>query len=129
LTARLDREADRILRTEQGLSYSRFLLLWSVGELDGPTQRALAERLGLTEPSVSRMTSVLASEGLLVAEGDPRGGNRRRLVLTDAGQEAVVCCGALLEATVDAVVAEAGLSYGAFRRDVGRLLAALEQSA
>jgi DNA-binding MarR family transcriptional regulator len=127
LTARLDREADRILRAQQGMSYSRFLLLWAVGELDGPTQRALAEWLGLTEPSVSRMTALLASEGLLVVEDDPRGGNRRRLVLTGTGEEVVVRCGTLLEDKVDALVATAGLSYDAFRRDTAKLPAALEE--
>ena len=109
------------------MSYSRFLLLWAVGELDGPTQRALAEWLGLTEPSVSRMTALLASEGLLVVEDDPRGGNRRRLVLTGTGEEVVVRCGRLLEDKVDALVAKAGLSYDAFRRDTAKLLAALEE--
>jgi DNA-binding MarR family transcriptional regulator len=127
LTARLDREADRILRAQQGVSYSRFLLLWAVGELDGPTQRALAEWLGLTEPSVSRMTALLASEGLLVVEDDPRGGNRRRLGLTGTGEEVVVRCGTLLEDKVDALVTKAGLSYDAFRRDTANLLAALAE--
>jgi DNA-binding MarR family transcriptional regulator len=127
LTARLDREADRILRTGQGISYSRFLLLWAVGELDGPTQRAMAEWLGLTEQSVSRMTALLASDGLLVVDDDPGGGNRRRLVLTHAGGEVVVRCGTLLEHKVDELVAKAGLSYDAFRRDTANLLAVLEE--
>jgi DNA-binding MarR family transcriptional regulator len=126
LTARLDREADRILREQEGISYSRFLLLWAVGELEGPTQRALAEWLGLTEPSVSRMTALLVSEGLLVAQDDPGGGNRHRLVLTGPGERVVVRCGSLLEAKVDALVAAAGLSYDSFRRDTASLLAALE---
>ena len=127
MTARLDREADRILRAQEGLSYSRFLLLWAVGELDGPTQRALADWLGLTEPSVSRMTALLASERLLVVEDDPGGGNRHRVVLTASGQEVVVRCGKRLEDKVDALVASAGLSYRDFRRDTAKLLAELEE--
>ena len=62
LTARLDRAADRILRAEHNVSYSRFLALTLVGELGASTQRALADPLGVTEPSVSRMTAVLAAE-------------------------------------------------------------------
>ncbi len=126
LTARLDRAADRILEAEQGVTYSRFLLLWSVGELGGPTQRALADRIGRTEPSVSRMTALLVSDGLLVAEDDPRGGHRRRLALTALGEEVVERCGTVLEDRVDALVADAGLSYDSYRRDTARLLAALE---
>src|SRR5919107_2632533 len=91
LTARLDRAADRILRAEVELSYRRFLALLLVGE-GAPTQRVLAERLGLTEPSTSRMVGVLAEEGLLDVTADPAGGNRRRLVLTPAGKERVEAC-------------------------------------
>jgi DNA-binding MarR family transcriptional regulator len=127
LTARLDREADRILRSDEDVSYARFLLLWAVFDLDGPTQRALADRLGLTEPSVSRMTALLATDGLLVVEGDPAGGNRRRLLLTPAGEALVVRCGTVLERKVDELVAEAGLTYDDYRRDTARLLATLEE--
>jgi DNA-binding MarR family transcriptional regulator len=70
LTARLDRAADTILRAEAGLSYSRFLALFMVRSLGADTQRALAERLGVSEPSVSRMTRVLAEQGLLRVVAD-----------------------------------------------------------
>ena len=65
LTARLDRAADQILRTEAGLSYSRFLTLFMIGSAGADTQRALSERLGVTEPSVSRMTHALEKAGLV----------------------------------------------------------------
>src|SRR3954470_20647282 len=89
LTARLDRAADRILRAEHNISYSRFLALTLVGELGASTQRALADHLGVTEPSVSRMTAVLAADGLLDVQPDPGGGRRRRLSLTDKGKQLV----------------------------------------
>ncbi|MEV4300358.1 MarR family winged helix-turn-helix transcriptional regulator, partial [Microbispora rosea] len=89
LTARLDRAADRILRAGHGISYNRFLALTLVGELGASTQRTLAEYLGVTEPSVSRMTGVLAADGLLDVQPDPAGGNRRRLSLTDEGKRRV----------------------------------------
>src|SRR4051794_23106563 len=68
LVAKLDRSADRILRTEIGVSYRRFLLLSMVRDLGGTTQRALADRLNVSEPSVSRMTSVLREAGMLDAD-------------------------------------------------------------
>src|SRR5258708_37295033 len=90
LTARLDRAADAVLRAEAGLSYSRFLALYMVGSHGADTQRELAERLGVTEPSVSRMTRVLGDAGLIEAVADPAGGNRRRLTLAPGrGQRAV----------------------------------------
>ncbi len=62
LTARLDRSADRILQAEYDVSYRRFRTLLIVGELGTATQPALAEALGVSEPSVSRMAGVLARE-------------------------------------------------------------------
>src|SRR5690242_17782630 len=82
VTARADRAADRILRTEGGVSYNRFLALYAVSQLETATQRALAGWLGVTEPSVSRMVRVLVADSLLASSPDPGGGNRRRLELT-----------------------------------------------
>jgi DNA-binding MarR family transcriptional regulator len=87
LTSRLDRAADRILRAEQDVSYRRFLVLYMVDELDAPNQRTLADWLGVTEPSISRMTGTLSHEGLLTVARDEAGGNRRRLRLTPAGKD------------------------------------------
>ncbi|MEW9533673.1 MarR family winged helix-turn-helix transcriptional regulator [Microbispora sp. NPDC049125] len=111
LTARLDRAADRILRAEHHVSYSRFLVLALVGELDGSTQRVLADYLGVTEPSVSRMTGVLAGEGLLDVRPDPAGGNRRRLGLTERGAQLVAAGSRTLEDRLAMVVAESGVPY------------------
>ena len=129
LTARADRAADRILRAECGISYSRFLTLYAVSELGVTTQRALAEWLGVAERSVSRMVRVLADEGLLAAPADPSGGSRRRLTLTPAGRRLVAGCGQLLEDKFAAVVDAAGVSYDAYRDSTLRLLAALGGTA
>jgi DNA-binding MarR family transcriptional regulator len=128
LTARLDRAADRILRAEQDLSYRRFLVLFMVGLLGTPTQRALAERLGVTEPSVSRMIGALAGTGLLDAHPDPAGGNRRRLGLTPSGRELVQRCGELLEGRLAALVEASGVPYDVYARYTNQLLAALDSA-
>jgi DNA-binding MarR family transcriptional regulator len=126
LTARLDRAADTILRAEAGLSYSRFLALFMVRSLGADTQRALAERLGVSEPSVSRMTRVLAEQGLLRVVADPGGGNRRRLTLTPAGEQVVKHWGGDLEERFAALVDEAGVPYRRYADDTERLLERLE---
>ena len=127
LTARLDRAADRILQSEQGVSYARFLALFMVGELGATTQRALAERLGVTEPSVSRMTASLASVGLLNVSPEPAGGNRRQLSLTSQGEELVERCANVLESRLVALVEFSGIPYAAYARHTKRLLTALER--
>jgi DNA-binding MarR family transcriptional regulator len=92
------------------------------------TQRALAERLGVSEPSVSRMTRVLAEEGLLRVVADPGGGNRRRLTLTQAGERVVQRWGARLEERFAALVAEAGVPYRTYADYTERLLERLDRS-
>ena len=126
LTARLDRAADRILRAEAGLSYSRFLALYLVGTGGAETQRILAGMLGVTEPAVSRMIRVLQGAGLLEASADPGRGNRRRLRLTGAGQHQVEQWGQLLENRLAGLVEASGVPYAAYADHTKRLLAALE---
>lgn len=127
LTARLDRAADAILREEAGLSYARFLVLFRVRSLGAVTQRALAERLGLSEPSVSRMARVLAEEGLLEVAPDPAGGNRRRLTLTPSGEGLVKRWGGELEKRFAALVTDAGVPYRTYAEYTQRLLGQLDE--
>lgn len=127
LTARLDRAADRILRAEHDISYSRFLALTLVGELGASTQRTLAEYLGVTEPSVSRMTGVLAADGLLDVQPDPAGGNRRRLSLTDEGTRRVASIRQEFEDRLAAVVAASGVPYAEYAEHTARLLTTFDR--
>lgn len=126
LVARLDRAGDRILRAQHNISYNRFLALTLVGELGASTQRALADGLGVTEPSVSRMTAVLAAEGLLDVQPDPAGGNRRQLSLTDEGKQLVASLRQEFEERLAALVAHSGVPYAEFAEHTERLLATLD---
>jgi len=126
LTARLDRSADRILRTEYGVSYRRFLTLLTVAEWGAATQRTVAERLGISEPSASRMTGILVELGLLESPIDPAGGNRRRLTLTVRGEQMVHECRDLLESRFADLVERSGVSYAGYARNTKLLLKALE---
>jgi DNA-binding MarR family transcriptional regulator len=128
LTTRLDRAADAFLRAEAGISYARFLALYLVGSQGATTQRVLAERLGVTEPSVSRMVRVLARDGLLHTTPDPVGGNRNHLSLTAAGEQLVMRWGADLEERLARLLDGAGVPYRAYLTHTKRLLAALEDA-
>jgi DNA-binding MarR family transcriptional regulator len=125
LTARLDRAADGLLRQEQGISYSRFLALFAVRETNG-SQRDLAQWLGQTEPSTSRMVTVLADEGLLEVTRVEGGGNRRQLRLTDTGTQLVERCGRLLEGRFENLVRSSEVPYESYRRHTRRLLDQLD---
>lgn len=129
LTARLDRAADTFLRAQAGVSYARFLALYMVGSEGADTQRALADRLGVSEPSVSRMVGVLVEAGLLEAMPAPLGGNRNRLRLTAAGEQLVRRWGTDLEERLARLLETAGVPYRAYLAHTKRLLAALETPA
>lgn len=126
LTARLDRAADRMLRAEAGLSYSRFLALYLIGSWGADTQRSLAEMLGVTEPAVSRTARVLSSAGLLEVSAKQGGGNRRRLRLSNAGEQCVQRWGGELEQRLTSLVERSGIPYDTYVHHTKRLLAALE---
>ena len=125
LTARLSRAADSILQAEHEVSYRRFLTLYAVREMGGTTQRDLARWMGVTEPSVSRMTGVLVEAGFLKASADRAGGNRRHLELTSAGEKLVARCGSLLEDRFAALVESAEVSYDEYGASTRRLLVAI----
>ncbi len=125
LTARLDRAADGLLRTHEGVSYARFLALFAVRE-GATSQRELAGSLGQTEPSTSRMVGVLAEEGLLKVTTVAGAGNRRQLQLTERGVELVACCGRLLEDRFDQLVTRSGVPYTSYQRHTRSLLAQLD---
>ena len=128
LTARLDRSADRILTAEAGLTYRRFLALVVVGAHGSATQRALAEALDVSEPSVSRMVGVLEEAGLVEVTHAPGSGNKRQVALTPDGKDAVSRCRGLLEQRFAGLVERSGVSYARYARDTRRLIDALDES-
>jgi len=104
----LDRAADDILPALD-LTYSRFLTLLTIERLGGATQKAVADALGVTEPSASRAIRRLQDDGLVAASATPGAGNRRTVSLTDKGERIVDEAAAQLERSFADLVKEAGL--------------------
>jgi DNA-binding MarR family transcriptional regulator len=125
LTALLDQAADQTLRREQGISYARFLALFAVGQTNG-SQRDLARWLGQTEPSTSRMVTILSKDGLLEVIRIAGTGNRRQLRLTETGEELVERCGRLLERRFEELVLRSGVPHVSYQRHTRRLLQQLD---
>lgn len=126
LTARMDVAADRILRSELGISYARFLAVFGVGVLGSATQRELAEWLGLSEPSVSRTAPGLKADGYVEALSTPGEGNRKLLRLTPSGRSLVQQGKRLLERRFSSIVQASNVDYDAFHDQVRALLANLD---
>ncbi len=123
--ARLDASADKILQTTHGVTYRRFLAMLALRDLGATSQRALAERLDVSEPSASRMSAVLAAAGLVLVEPDPAGGNRRRLTLTAPSRTLARACAETLEGRLSALVERAGVPYATYARHTRELVHAL----
>jgi DNA-binding MarR family transcriptional regulator len=128
LVSRLEQAGDRIMRADHGLSYRRFMVLVMVGELGASTQRALADGLGVTEPSVSRMVGTLADSGLLSVLPDPAGGNRRSIALTDTGRQLVDRAGTDLVQRLTKFVDSTGVPFDAYFAHTQRLNAAFTET-
>ncbi|QFU91018.1 MarR family winged helix-turn-helix transcriptional regulator [Amycolatopsis sp. YIM 10] len=128
LVTRLDRSADRILRDEHGLSYRRFRALVGIDRLDpdASTQRALAADMDVSEPSASRMASVLAEAGLVEIAPDPDGGHRRRLSLTPAGRKLLEQCQNSLRQRFAGLIERSGVSHTDYARSTQLLLDTLD---
>lgn len=125
LVSRLDRVADRILREELDVSYPRFLALLVLRGTGPVTQRALAEELGVTEPTASRTVAALAEAGQVTVTVTAGTGNRRSVALTDSGLALVVKGSARLEDAFDVLVRAAGVDHSGLADAVRGLLAAL----
>ncbi|CAG7572647.1 DNA-binding MarR family transcriptional regulator [Barrientosiimonas humi] len=108
LVRRLDREADRLL-VPLGLSYRRYLTLLLVGELDGGTQRQVAETVDTSEAAMSRMLGALAGEGLVTIAPDAGNGHRKLVRLTADGRDLVDRASATLGDQLDDLVRSLGL--------------------
>ncbi|MBR7743526.1 MarR family transcriptional regulator [Phycicoccus sp. BSK3Z-2] len=106
LVARMDRRAEALLaEAGTGLTYRRFLTLLQVSELDGPSQRALAERNGSSEAATSRMVAGLAADGLLEVRPNGRG---RTLHVTAEGGRRLAVADDVLGGRFDALVRDRG---------------------
>lgn len=123
----MDRAADRVLQEqEHGLSYARFLVLLALSR-GASSQRTIGSWLGVSEPSVSRMTRVLASSGLVAVAPDPRGGNRRVVRLTERGEVTFRRGAALLEGRFADLLDQCGVPGEEYAAHTRALIAALDE--
>jgi DNA-binding MarR family transcriptional regulator len=78
-----------------GLYTGQDLLLMQLWDQDGQTQSELADRLEITQATLTRMISRMADSGLVVRKTDPDDGRVSRVFLTKNG--------ASLQATVEKI--------------------------
>lgn len=84
LAAALRRAVDAELR-ELGLTWADFMVLAVVSALDGPSQEAIHNRVGVDRGSLSRLVRDLEYEGLIERYRGPPDGRRVHCSATPAG--------------------------------------------
>src|SRR5215208_2474160 len=87
LAAALRRAVDAELR-EHGLTWAHFAVLAITAALDGPSQEAISNRVGMGRGSLSRRVRDLEYEGLLERDRSPTDGRRVLCLATPAGRDA-----------------------------------------
>lgn len=90
LIADTARYAKRLLYAciaQQGIRGGSWYLLRALWHQDGITQRELAERLGITEPSVQEMLRAMETDGLIERKRDPLDRRKLRIHLTAHARE------------------------------------------
>lgn len=86
---RAQRAADRALTEAAGVTTAQAAVLVVVAADGSPTQRSVADQLGLHESAVTQMVGRLLRLGLIERRRDPADGRARLLSLTADGRDAV----------------------------------------
>ena len=121
LTRLLDK---RMAREGASLARTRVLLMI---ERRGPVKaRDIAELFGLAPRSVTDTLDGMERQGLIRREPDPKDRRARRIVITEAGRQAVAATEPIRRGLIDQVMASLSAEEcGAFGQILGKLEAAV----
>ena len=125
----LEREAEAVITAELGISFGQFMVLSVIEAHPGPLiQTAIADHLGLTKATVSRLIDQGSRQGWISVGADPASRRSRLISLTSAGA-AVVRRGDLALATCPlAGVESQPAAIGAATAILGQVVDALRGS-
>jgi DNA-binding MarR family transcriptional regulator len=98
LVGELNRNADRILRDEFGLTYSQFLFLLHLQASGKVSSSTLAKQMGVSRAAVSKRVSWFTSRGLVDSGHAPTDNRVLTLTLTPRGKRLTTQMSDVLEA-------------------------------
>ena len=124
----LDAYADRHLLGRFGVTFSQYLFLAVLADLDAPDITAQARCLGVSKAAVSKRLPSFVDAGWVRTGTDPANARRVVLHLTDTGTRIVTEAGALLDTEFTAMAAElTTVDLDAVHRDLKTLLRSLHE--
>jgi len=124
LVLTLNRSAERRL-APLGLTFRRFLALTIIGEHPGLTGRDLSGAIGITEAAGSGLVRALMADRLVLDVASTGSGNRRRLQLSDTGEDLLRRSGEALGDSFDTFVAGLDIDPVALAETVHTITTAL----
>lgn len=121
----MDRIAEFKLQNALGISYTRFIFLYTVEQLSSTTQHNLALALKISDPAVSKMCAEGERDGMLRIITNPQHKRQRLVDLTVAGRTILRQSLAVLDDCFSDVGIRAQIDETAYREQTIRLLHSL----
>ena len=122
----LDREAERLLQAQVGVSYKRILFLTVLRECGTVTQHELAVALGYSDPAVSVMLGELTKDGLVETAPSATHGRKRLVNITPKGAEVVARGRRVLDTSFEELLIRAEVDGQRLRESAERLYQAVQ---
>jgi DNA-binding MarR family transcriptional regulator len=128
LVYELDSQADRILRSRFGMTFSQFLFLVNLEAGANADISMLAERIGVSRAAVSKRLPWFLQRDLVYVADDPANKRRVMIGLTAKGGELVERSGQALELEFSGIFASfEGVDLEALNRDLNTVLGHLSK--
>lgn len=128
LVYELDSQADRILRSRFGMTFSQFLFLANLEAGANADISMLAERIGVSRAAVSKRLPWFLQRDLVYVADDPANKKRVMIGLTAKGGELVERSGQALELEFAGIFASIdGVDLEALNRDLNTVLGHLSK--
>lgn len=121
----MDRIAEHKLQATLGITYSRFIFLFTVEQCNSATQHQIAQALKVSDPAVSKMCAEGVQDGVIRATPNPRHKRQRLVELTNTGRSILQQSLSLLDDCFSDVCSRAGIDETTYQEQTTRLLHSL----
>lgn len=117
----VDRAADLHLRRHHDISYSLFAVLLMAQVLGRPSQREIADRLGVTRASITQRVAQLVARGLIDVTPSAEDARAVQVAVTDAGLHLLAQAWHSMEAADGGI--DVGVDTAVLERELDLLIA------
>lgn len=122
LVTEMDKAADTILHSQFGLSYNRFHFLLVLYQQGIMSQHSLALALGYSDPAISNMVQVLATEDYVTVKTSGQHRRKRLVELTPKGKKLTLSASSLLNKHFHELMQRAGINVDSYHQQTQALL-------